>query len=336
MNIREISKLAGVSPAAVSIVINNRKGVSASTREHVKRIMEQYNYHPQKRGSKNKKSSAETNKILFLKHRKHGMLVEENQGFISAIMDSIEAECRKLQFDLNIIISDNQFVETIHSIDFSSYIGMIVLATELDWNLYKTLLDIPIPFVVVDNNVPSIPCSTVSIDNWGNVYRALEFCISLGHTEIAYFRSNLEIQIFKERRSSFYESSRILGLSCSSLHEFSLTPTLLGSYKDLKKTLQKFKPQLPSCAFADNDSIAIGAIKALKEVGYRVPDDISVIGFDDIPYSAITSPPLTTIRVSRQEIGCLSVQQLLRICENRSHLSKTQVPGDLIIRNSVK
>ena len=91
MNIREISKLAGVSPAAVSIVINNRKGVSASTREHVKRIMEQYNYHPQKRGSKNKKSSAETNKILFLKHRKHGMLVEENQGFISAIMDSIEA-----------------------------------------------------------------------------------------------------------------------------------------------------------------------------------------------------------------------------------------------------
>ena len=69
-------------------------------------------------------------------------------------MDSIEAECRKLQFDLNIIISDNQFVETIHSIDFSSYIGMIVLATELDWNLYKTLLDIPIPFVVVDNNVP--------------------------------------------------------------------------------------------------------------------------------------------------------------------------------------
>lgn len=233
MNIREISKLAGVSPAAVSIVINNRKGVSASTREHVKRIMEQYNYHPQKRGSKNKKSSAETNKILFLKHRKHGMLVEENQGFISAIMDSIEAECRKLQFDLNIIISDNQFVETIHSIDFSSYIGMIVLATELDWNLYKTLLDIPIPFVVVDNNVPSIPCSTVSIDNWGNVYRALEFCISLGHTEIAYFRSNLEIQNFKERRSSFYESSRILGLSCSSLHEFSLTPTLLGSYKDL-------------------------------------------------------------------------------------------------------
>ena len=93
-------------------------------------------------------------KFLFLKHRKHGMLVEENQGFISAIMDSIEAECRKLQFDLNIIISDNQFVETIHSIDFSSYIGMIVLATELDWNLYKTLLDIPIPFVVVDNNVP--------------------------------------------------------------------------------------------------------------------------------------------------------------------------------------
>ena len=70
MNIREISKLAGVSPAAVSIVINNRKGVSASTREHVKRIMEQYNYHPQERGSKNKKSSAETNKILFLKHRK--------------------------------------------------------------------------------------------------------------------------------------------------------------------------------------------------------------------------------------------------------------------------
>lgn len=77
---------------------------------------------------------------------------------------------------------------------------------------------------------------------------------------------------------------------------------LTGFIQRFKENTSKFKPQLPSCAFADNDSIAIGAIKALKEVGYRVPDDISVIGFDDIPYSAITSPPLTTIRVSRQEI----------------------------------
>ena len=336
MNIRELSKIAGVSPAAVSIVINNKKGVSETTRAHVKKIMEQYGYNPIKlNGATDIQRNSNLKKILFLKYRTHGMLVEENQGFISIIIDAIEAECRKRQMELNIIVSDNQFKQTLSEIDFSIYAGIIVLATELEPELYSLLDRIAIPFVAVDNRIPTSSCSSVSIDNSGNVFQALKFFAEHGHKKIAYFRSNIEIQNFKERRESFLNSVRNLGMSHSPEYEFAVTPTLLGSYKDCKSLFTNFHTSLPTCAFADNDSIALGAIKALKECGYKIPKDLSIIGFDDIPYSAISSPSLTTIKVSKEIIGQTAVNHLCTLIDNPSHHLKIQVPGNIIIRNSI-
>jgi LacI family transcriptional regulator len=102
----------------------------------------------------------------------------------------------------------------------------------------------------------------------------------------------------------------------------------------MKERLTDKKP-LPSCAFADNDSIAIGAIKALLEAGLRVPEDISVIGFDDIHFSAISYPPLTTMKIPKELIGTLAVRQLCDMIELAPYKDvKLKVGGELVLRRS--
>jgi LacI family transcriptional regulator len=102
----------------------------------------------------------------------------------------------------------------------------------------------------------------------------------------------------------------------------------------MKKYLSSYG-SLPKCAFADNDSIAIGAIKALGEAGYRVPEDISVIGFDDIHFSQICSPALTTMRIPKKLIGTLAIRLICDMIEHRHYNDvKLRIGGELVLRSS--
>ena len=108
------------------------------------------------------------------------------------------------------------------------------------------------------------------------------------------------------------------------------------AYEGMKKYLEN-EPQLPSAFFADNDTIAIGAMQALKESGYDIPDDVSIIGFDNISYGAVSNPPLTTINVYKQEMGATAVRELLYSIENQCRIkTKIQVCTDFVERASVR
>ncbi len=329
MNIRELATLAGVSPATVSLVLNDKPGVGQQTREKVLKLADAYEY----QGMKTYKN---TKNILFLKYIKHGMIVEENAGFISAIMDSIENDCREEGYALHIVNSENELERTLTDINYRNYSGIIVLGTELDERDYPLLNEIPIPYVVIDNAMPHFQCNTIALDNFEIVYGALKHLKELEHKEIAYFRSNISIQNFTERAQAFYRYTERFGLKIKKVHEYKVTPTLLGAFHDMAEQLKR-GDILPSCAFADNDTIAIGAIKALKKAGYRVPEDISVIGFDDIPFAAINSPTITTMRVPKKAIGSITVAQLhMMIARETPIYQTTRVQGELIIRHSTR
>lgn len=330
MTIRELAEKAGVSPATVSIVLNGKKGVGAATRERILKMAEAYDYKPP-RFNENQSTT-----VLFLKFRKHGLLVEENQGFVSSIMDAIEERCRSKQYTLSIVLVDHCREETLSAIDFSQYCGAIVLATEINREDFGLLDKIPIPYVAIDNSMKNFPCNAVGINNWENVYLALKCCADHGMKRIAHFKSSIQIENFIERQEAFDGACRELGLEFSKDQEYELYPTLLGAYENMNRLLKEGS-RLPECAFADNDSIAIGAIKALKKHGYKVPEDISVIGFDDIPFSAVNSPSLSTVRVQRDAIGIMAVDLLFTVIANPAiYNMKMQVTGDLILRSSMK
>ena len=304
MTVRELAKQIGVSPATISIVLNGKKGVSEDTRKKVLDAVKACQYTPPARKPKSGKN------VLLVKYYKSGMLVEENQGFISMIIDSIEEQLRAEQLGMT----------------------MTVVKTGL-----KSALDsIPIPFVVVDNTVPNHYCSSVCMNNAENVYIALQYCKECGHTELGYLGSTTGAENFNERHVAFLRYVKELNFQFNPKNEFRVKPTMLGAHDDFFRILDQ-NPVLPSCFFAENDTIALGAMKALKEKGYKIPNNVSLIGFDDIPYSSISSPTLTTIHVQRKIMGKQSVTQLMQLIEDPRFMPmKTQITGKLVERSSVK
>ena len=330
MTIREIAKIAQVSPAAVSIVLNNKKGVSAETRARILRVVQENNYYISKHGKKRMKD------ILLLKFWGSGMIVEENQSFVSTIIDAIRSDLRLHHCRLTMYIAENSLEEALQEIDFSNFSSAIVIGTEVTREFYGVLDKIPIPYIMVDNAGGGVSCSSVSIGNSSNVYIALSHLKEMGHRQVGYLRSAFTIENFVERAEAFQKWVTELEFDAPNDAEFRLTPTLEGAYKDMCTFLEG-KEALPTCLFADNDTIAIGAGKALKEFGYRIPDDVSLIGIDDIPYASVASPALTTVRVQKEVIGQLAVTQLLTLLENPAYKNvKTRLTGELIPRSSVK
>ena len=116
-----------------------------------------------------------------------------------------------------------------------------------------------------------------------------------------------------------------------------LKPTVDGAFEDMKRLIKSGEYVPHGAAIADNDTVAIGAIKAIREAGYSIPEDISIVGFDDIPFSAVTMPALTTMRISRSQMGTLAVDLIRKRIKNLDwpgmHM---HIGGKLIVRNSTR
>jgi LacI family transcriptional regulator len=174
------------------------------------------------------------------------------------------------------------------------------------------------------------------INNTDAAFKATEFLIMNGHTRIGYLHSSVAINNFHNRKLGYLDALHVYDLNVNKQYEFSLEPTMEGSYRDMKKLLEQDALELPTAFFADNDIIAFGAINALKEKGISIPKDVSIIGFDDMPFCEITNPSLTTIKVFKQEMGGIAVKRLIeKINSNDSVTQKIEINTDLIIRNSV-
>lgn len=328
MTIREIAAIAGVSPATVSLVLNDKKGVSAEKRARVKKVLEEYNYSPQQI-----KKAPKFN-IRFVKYRSHGMAVEENQGFIASIIDKIESECRYHSYNLIMCGCDNSTLkETLQMVAGNPQDGVIILGTEFDSENFDMIQSIKAPVVVLDNSMQHENVDSVVMANAGVAASAVNYLYGLGHRKIGYFQTSVSISNFAERYSGYLAALSRLGLTPP--EPVLLTPTLQGAYEDMKKHLDLSEYVPEGAVFADNDTIAIGAAKALQEAGYTIPDDVSIIGVDDIPFSSMTVPPLTTVRISRSAMGIQAVKLLReRIKHPDWPFVHLLITGELVERGS--
>ena len=152
-------------------------------------------------------------------------------------------------------------------------------------------------------------CDTVIINNTQGAYLATRHLIDKCHAQPGYLKSSYAINNFNERQDGFYKAVRLHGMSSSQSIVHELTPSMSGAYADMKELLAGNEP-LARCYFADNDLIAAGAIKAFREKGLRIPEDVAVVGFDNIPISQILD--LTTINVPKEHLGRQAVLRLLQ------------------------
>ncbi len=331
MTVREIAKLTGVSPATVSLVINNKPGVSEKKRAEILATLKKLNY-PINFDYDN--NNRDNKNLLFIKILKEGILVEQNAGFIAKIVDSIQNECALNGYNLQMVTIKENYAQNIKELKFSNVEGAFVIGTELQEIDYKALDTINIPYLVIDNSMPNYPCNSITMANEEMVDLAVRYVCNSGEKDFGYFRSSFDSQNFIERNSGVLKAVKKYGLLYDEDREFRLDATLKGSYEGMIKYLQDGR-KIPKVIFADNDIIAIGAIQALTSMGYRVPQDVSIIGFDDIFLAENTLPSLTTIHVQRTMIGQMAAVTLMNEI-NAKHPSyyKLIVGGKLIVRNS--
>lgn len=330
MNLKEIANLANVSPATVSLVLNNREGVGQEKRQQIEKILEENGYRIGNRTDTKAKKN-----IRFIKYKKHAMLVDGNPGFVNAIIDAIEKECRRQGFNLIMTAyGEKQLDDISRLIEQNPTDGVLVLGTELAAEDLGDLADSSVPMVIIDNYLPMSDFNCITMNNEEAIFRSVSYLSSLGHPKIGFIANELPSSNCNARRKAYEFAVTQKGHDFDPSLIFTVHPTPDGAYQSIRTMLEE-GIKFPSALVANNDSIALGAMKAFKEFKIRIPEEISIVGFDSIPFSTISDPPLTTMEVSCTEMGIWAVRILLdRIQYPFSSVTKVQIGTKLLERNS--
>lgn len=333
---KEIAELAEVSVSTVSLVLNNKPGVGENTRKRVLEILAAENIYPK---HPNEGSSEET--ICFCKIISHGHILNDRHNvFISEYIDGVVQEARNHNVRVEIFTYENTDTREVLSdlLKKNHVVGYIFLSTELSVKDINILNSLKTPHVFLDANYPFEPGHFVTMDNSYMVHQAIEYLYAIGHTSIGMITAS-GCSNFECRERAYRQSIQALSLPILEKDVFSVHSSLTVAYEELKEAFSaRNKNDLPTAIFACNDLLAIGAIRALGELEIRVPSDISIVGFDDLPTSSLIHPSLTTLSVPKVSIGRLSVKLLFdqRAGSDGYQSQKYILGGFLIKRDSVK
>lgn len=339
MQLKDIAKAAGVSQSAISIVRTGRPGVSADTRLRVQKLLydngfsyeaypgEEAPQRPQPTGSKY---------LRLIKFKRHAMLVDGNEGFVSSIIDALDIDARRRNYHMFINAAGPDDLDAVlGSVAAVPCDGVLVISTELEESDLVKLSGLKVPTVLIDSDFICAPYSSVTMNNREIAYQATQYLIDQGHRDIGYLCSSVETTNFCTRTQGFLETLERNGLPFPEERRFPLRPTLDEAREDMLALLAR-RRSLPTAFFAANDTIAIGAMKALREQGYDVPGDVSVVGVDNIPFSSVADPPLTTMNVYCESISRRAMNVLMHeIRVERAQRTKVLLSGKLVVRKSV-
>lgn len=326
-NIRTISEMTGFSTATVSNALNNKRGVNRETAEKILKAAREIGY----------LEGPEVRRVKLVTYIENGSIVNESP-FFSLLISGVESECRRLGIE---VVSCHLHRE---DPNYDSYMGellgdpssaLLVLATEMDEKEAAKLQAAAAPVVILDSWYEDLPFNAVLIDNADAAYKAVSHLIEMGHTRIGHLRGRFQIKNFYYRRQGYLRAMAEHGLTVDPACTLTLSTGMETSRADMAALLEK-GPKMPTAFFADNDMIALGAMRALQQAGYKVPGDVSLVGFDDLPFCAISDPPLTTVKVHNYEMGIAAVRRLSELTSRGGEYStKTQVTSTFVHRSSV-
>lgn len=237
-----------------------------------------------------------TGDIYCIICRAHNAILNYTPIF-SELTEGIEQECRKNGYHLKtfqLYEKADDLQKYIEELRISQCAGVILLGTEVSASVCREFLQLSVPVVLLDSYFDSADCSCVLSNNAQGAYLATGYLIDRCGRQPGHLCSSYRITNFRERTHGFHRAVREHGMSTakSIIHE--LSPSIEGAFSDMLEIIDSGTP-LAGAYFADNDLIAIGAIKALKLRGYKVPEDIAIAGFDNISEGRVIDPALTTI-----------------------------------------
>lgn len=313
MTLAQLAARLNVSPASVSIVRQGRPGVSDATRRRIQSALKAngYSYLPYtpEQSAPTGKPDGSPQYIRLLKYYRSALLTDKNEGFVDAIIDAIDAVARTRNYTLVFSsLSSDEFDQRLPELAGDSCIGLLVIATEMECAEIEKLRILRVPIVVLDCDHPALPFSSVTMNNRDLAYAAVAQLRTLG--EVGYLCSSIRTGNFKARGNGYREALHDFGLPEREELCFSVTPGLNAACEDMNRLLDAGR-KLPPALFADNDVIAIGAMRAMQAHGYQLPQDVNIIGVDNTMLSQICIPALSSIQISCAALGEQAIQLLL-------------------------
>jgi len=338
LKIDDIARLAGVSKTAVSLAFNNKPGISQQTKDHILKTASQYGYKPRSVKKRNDTPLKKNHIIRFVACKNTEVITEQydSQPFFSELLNYLTDIVRENGFTLAISSIDiHQLADDLSQLETEQEsAGILLLGTDLTLEKIEEARSVHPNIVVLDTLFEASNTSFVSINNFLGGYQAGEFLYNLGHREIGFIKSNMRIYNFSRREAGFLQALDKHGLSLREANVFEVPPMQVLAQESLKKAISNLK-SLPSAFFCENDYMAISTIKTLHELGIKVPEQVSIMGFDNIYEANIISPELTTIQVRKDILAKSAVEKIVTYLAN-ANIGATQslVNTEIIQRNS--
>lgn len=329
VTVRDIAKAAGVSPATVSNAFSGNNRIGEETRLRVLEIARQMGYRDMNRPQLNRG-------IHFVIFRRHGRVVIDSP-FFSELISGIESACRKLRYELTISYVYPGDREMVDSLIRETGRPLLLLATEMNTEDIRPFLKVKTPVVVLDSPFIDIGFSMVHIDNVKAGYMAAGHFIEKGHRSFGMITSSIPFNNVRDRQMGFELGLMQHGFELDKRNLFAVDPTVEGAYEDMGAIIDGLDGEMPTAVFAFNDLVAAGAIRAMKQRGMRIPEQVSVIGMDNLPAASMLNPALTSVNVPKYDMGRIAVEQLIRLAdEDKLPMIKTAVDVQLVERGSVQ
>ncbi|MBO5057453.1 MAG: LacI family DNA-binding transcriptional regulator [Lachnospiraceae bacterium] len=323
VTIKDVAREAGVSISTVSNALNGVDVLHPDTKQHILEVADRLHYIPNLNG-RNLKSQA--TKVI-------GLFLTSIKGpYYGVLADSIYQSCKKNGYELNIFISDKAD-NMMTNILGKRIDGAIILNEFVREKEIGILLENEVPIVFIDREQLGENVSSVVFDSYHEGELAAKYLLELGHTTFGYMRGVENNFDNSERLRGF---QNILGKAGITLQEDYILNGAFereAAYNSMKDFLELGKP-LPEAIFAANDESAIGTITALMEEGIKVPEQVSIMGCDDIEAAQLIKPSITTIRTSFEKQGILAVNHLIALIKGEEGGCIEVLHGRIIPRES--
>ena len=329
--IKDVAKLAGVSISTTSLAINNQPGVKEETRLRVLDAVKKLNYHPNRIAQglvKNK-----TNNIdVIVSGPKYGyfsspILFEVIKG----IAEVINANGYHLVLKVTTAEEEVGFIE--EQINNRGCDGMIFWGTRMSEENFADLCQSPLPVVAVARYLKNKPFFSVTVDDLKGGYLGTKHLLEMGHRRIGFIGNLHGISSAEDRFCGFKKALQEYGVDIDRNLVISADFYQESGYTAMREILPWHERGL-SAVFAASDLMALGAIKAIIEAGLKVPDDISVVGFDNMPNADLLVVPLTTITSPIHKLGETAAVKLLKLLRKEQVEYHTKLDVDLVVRSS--
>ncbi|WP_238948017.1 LacI family DNA-binding transcriptional regulator [Clostridium sp. YIM B02569] len=328
VTIKDIAKLANVSHTTVSRALNNSPYINEETKVKIIALAKELNYVP----------NYSAKSLVLLKSYVIGVFFSSisegtSDTFFHEIIRGVNNVIDK---EYNLVVRGIDDYQYSHLIDNRNFDGIIVVSqSKNDDEFIQTILEKNIPTVVINRYIENEGLVNIMSDDTKGVYDAVTYFIENDHRKIALLQGNKEFESTVYRKRGYIRALEDNNIPINEEYILSGRYDLKSGYENMKKLLKL--ESVPTAVFCANDDIGVGAMKAIFEAGLKVPEDISIIGFDDSNFCNYVTPPLTSVRKDSLAMSEYGGRNLLNLIKNKEvDKEKVYIQSQLVVRKSVK